>query len=107
MMALMFSSLNDNKVQICFSLFLFYFIVMKIQFFFAAVAFSPDKPITTDSLVSLVHLTEFVTLMPRFTASVPSSWCEVQQDQQRLHHHTLLDPGLHTRTWKLRTDNSR
>ncbi|XP_068681369.1 baculoviral IAP repeat-containing protein 6-like isoform X1 [Montipora foliosa] len=71
-----------------------------------AVALSPDRPISLDSLISLVQLTEFVTLMPRFTASVPSSWFEVQQDQQRLHQHTLLDPVLHTRTWKLRSDNS-
>ena len=74
---------------------------------FTAVALDPDQPVTMACLLSLVQLTEFVTLMPRFTASVPSSWVEVQQDQQRLHQHSLLDPVLHTRTWKLRSDSSR
>ena len=83
------------------------FIPPHIFFILVAVALSPDEPVTLESLISLVQLTEFVTLMPRFTASVPSSWVEVQQDQQRLHQHTLLDPVLHTRTWKLRSENSR
>jgi len=76
-------------------------------FTFAAVALDPDEPVTMAGLLSLVQLTEFVTLMPRFTASVPSSWVEVQQEQQRLHQHSLLDPVLHTRTWKLRSDSTR
>ena len=77
------------------------------DFVSVAAAFNPDQPISMEFLQHLVQLTEFVTLMPRFTASVPSSWVEVQQDQQRLHQHTLVDPVLHTRTWKVRSDGSR
>lgn len=74
---------------------------------FAAVALNPNEPVSMATLLSLVQLTEFVMLMPRFMASVPSSWVEYQQDQHRLYQHTLVDPLLHTRTWKLRTENSR
>ena len=77
------------------------------DFVSVAAAFNQDQPISMEFLQHLVQLTEFVTLMPRFTASVPSSWVEVQQDQQRLHQHTLVDPVLHTRTWKVRSDGSR
>lgn len=77
------------------------------DFVSVAAAFNPDQPISMEFLQHLVQLTDFVTLMPRFTASVPSSWVEVQQDQQRLHQHTLVDPVLHTRTWKVRSDGSR
>lgn len=71
-----------------------------------------DHPLTTDSLMSLVELTRFETLTPRFSATVPPCWVEVQQEQQQRRHPQHLhqqhhgDAAQHTRTWKLQSDRS-
>ncbi|KAM8852773.1 dual E2 ubiquitin-conjugating enzyme/E3 ubiquitin-protein ligase BIRC6 isoform 1-T1 [Synchiropus picturatus] len=71
-----------------------------------------DQPLTADSLTSLVELTYFETLTPRFSATVPPCWVEVQQEQQQRRHPQHLhqqhhgDAAQHTRTWKLQSDSS-
>uniref|UniRef100_A0A7N8X1U1 Dual E2 ubiquitin-conjugating enzyme/E3 ubiquitin-protein ligase BIRC6 n=1 Tax=Mastacembelus armatus TaxID=205130 RepID=A0A7N8X1U1_9TELE len=71
-----------------------------------------DQPLTTESLMSLVELTRFETLTPRFSATVPPCWVEVQQEQQQRRHPQHLhqqhhgDAAQHTRTWKLQSDSS-
>ncbi|XP_061767077.1 baculoviral IAP repeat-containing protein 6 isoform X1 [Nerophis ophidion] len=71
-----------------------------------------DQPLTTESLTSLVELTRFETLTPRFSATVPPCWVEVQQEQQQRRHPQHLhqqhhgDAAQHTRTWKLQSDSS-
>lgn len=68
-----------------------------------------DQPLTTESLMSLVELTRFETLTPRFSATVPPCWVEVQQEQQQRRHPQHLhqqhhgDAAQHTRTWKLQS----
>lgn len=69
-----------------------------------------DQPMTTESLMSLVELIRFETLTPRFSATVPPCWVEVQQEQQQRRHPQHLhqqhhgDAAQHTRTWKLQSD---
>ncbi|XP_029926712.1 baculoviral IAP repeat-containing protein 6 isoform X5 [Myripristis murdjan] len=71
-----------------------------------------DQTLTTESLTSLVELTRFETLTPRFSATVPPCWVEVQQEQQQRRHPQHLhqqhhgDAAQHTRTWKLQSDSS-
>ncbi|XP_028279451.1 baculoviral IAP repeat-containing protein 6 isoform X1 [Parambassis ranga] len=71
-----------------------------------------DQQLTTESLMSLVELTRFETLTPRFSATVPPCWVEVQQEQQQRRHPQHLhqqhhgDAAQHTRTWKLQSDSS-
>ncbi|KAL6101444.1 birc6 [Pungitius sinensis] len=71
-----------------------------------------DQLLTTESLMSLVELTRFETLTPRFSATVPPCWVEVQQEQQQRRHPQHLhqqhhgDAAQHTRTWKLQSDGS-
>ncbi|XP_029449757.1 baculoviral IAP repeat-containing protein 6 isoform X2 [Rhinatrema bivittatum] len=71
-----------------------------------------DQPFSLETLTSLVELTRFETLIPRFSATVPPCWVEVQQEQQQRRHPQHLhqqhhgDAAQHTRTWKLQTDNS-
>ncbi|KAM3863276.1 dual E2 ubiquitin-conjugating enzyme/E3 ubiquitin-protein ligase BIRC6 [Diretmus argenteus] len=71
-----------------------------------------DQALTMESLTSLVELTRFETLTPRFSATVPPCWVEVQQEQQQRRHPQHLhqqhhgDAAQHTRTWKLQTDSS-
>ncbi|TKS85134.1 Baculoviral IAP repeat-containing protein 6 [Collichthys lucidus] len=71
-----------------------------------------DQLLTTESLMSLVELTRFETLTPRFSATVPPCWVEVQQEQQQRRHPQHLhqqhhgDAAQHTRTWKLQSDSS-
>ncbi|XP_035519765.1 baculoviral IAP repeat-containing protein 6 [Morone saxatilis] len=71
-----------------------------------------DQPLTTESLMSLVELTRFETLTPRFSATVPPCWVEVQQEQQQRRHPQHLhqqhhgDAAQHTRTWKLQSCSS-
>ncbi|XP_048586023.1 baculoviral IAP repeat-containing protein 6 isoform X2 [Nematostella vectensis] len=66
--------------------------------------------ITAEALSSLLKMTEFENLVPRFTAIVPPCWSEVQQEQQQrrhpqhLHQQSLGDATLHTRTWKLQPE---
>lgn len=69
-----------------------------------------DQPFSLETLTSLVELTRFETLTPRFSATVPPCWVEVQQEQQQRRHPQHLhqqhhgDAAQHTRTWKLQTD---
>ncbi|XP_054979503.1 baculoviral IAP repeat-containing protein 6 isoform X8 [Sorex araneus] len=71
-----------------------------------------DQPFTLDILTSLVELTRFETLTPRFSATVPPCWVEVQQEQQQRRHPQHLhqqhhgDAAQHTRTWKLQADGN-
>ncbi|XP_078714316.1 dual E2 ubiquitin-conjugating enzyme/E3 ubiquitin-protein ligase BIRC6 isoform X2 [Lampetra fluviatilis] len=67
--------------------------------------------LTTSALTALVELTQFETLTPRFSATVPPCWAELQQEQQQRRHPQHLhgqqhgDAAQHTRTWKLQPDN--
>ncbi|CDQ69308.1 unnamed protein product [Oncorhynchus mykiss] len=69
-----------------------------------------DQVLAVESLTSLVELTRFETLTPRFSATVPPCWVEVQQEQQQRRHPQHLhqqhhgDAAQHTRTWKLQSD---
>ncbi|XP_071013364.1 dual E2 ubiquitin-conjugating enzyme/E3 ubiquitin-protein ligase BIRC6 isoform X20 [Oncorhynchus clarkii lewisi] len=71
-----------------------------------------DQVLAVESLTSLVELTRFETLTPRFSATVPPCWVEVQQEQQQRRHPQHLhqqhhgDAAQHTRTWKLQSDSS-
>uniref|UniRef100_A0A8C8S4L7 Dual E2 ubiquitin-conjugating enzyme/E3 ubiquitin-protein ligase BIRC6 n=1 Tax=Pelusios castaneus TaxID=367368 RepID=A0A8C8S4L7_9SAUR len=71
-----------------------------------------DQPFSLETLTSLVELTRFETLTPRFSATVPPCWVEVQQEQQQRRHPQHLhqqhhgDAAQHTRTWKLQTDGA-
>lgn len=66
------------------------------------------QPLTTDVLMLLHDLTQFENLMPRFSATVPPCWNEIQQEQQqRRHPQHLQQQGeamQHTRTWRLQQD---
>lgn len=69
-----------------------------------------EQPLSVETLSSLVELTRFETLTPRFSATVPPCWVEVQQEQQQRRHPQHLhqqhhgDAAQHTRTWKLQSD---
>ena len=56
----------------------------------------------------LHDLIQFENLMPRFSATVPPCWNEIQQEQQqRRHPQHLQQQGeamQHTRTWRLQQD---
>ncbi|XP_039574732.1 baculoviral IAP repeat-containing protein 6 isoform X5 [Passer montanus] len=71
-----------------------------------------DQPFSLETLTSLVELTRFETLTPRFSATVPPCWVEVQQEQQQRRHPQHLhqqhhgDAAQHTRTWKLQSDSN-
>ncbi|XP_067844789.1 baculoviral IAP repeat-containing protein 6 [Heptranchias perlo] len=71
-----------------------------------------DQPFSAEILTSLVELTRFETLTPRFSATVPPCWVEVQQEQQQRRHPQHLhqqhhgDAAQHTRTWKLQSDST-
>ncbi|XP_060609978.2 baculoviral IAP repeat-containing protein 6 isoform X2 [Anolis sagrei] len=71
-----------------------------------------DQPFSLETLTSLVELTRFETLTPRFSATVPPCWVEVQQEQQQRRHPQHLhqqhhgDAAQHTRTWKLQTESN-
>ena len=58
-----------------------------------------------ETLTALHSLTQFENLMPRFTATVPPCWSEIQQEQQQRRHPQHLqqqgEATQHTRTWKL------
>ncbi|XP_030643061.1 baculoviral IAP repeat-containing protein 6 [Chanos chanos] len=70
-----------------------------------------DQALSVETLSSLVELTRFETLTPRFSATVPPCWVEVQQEQQQRRHPQHLhqqhhgDAAQHTRTWKLQSDS--
>ncbi|XP_060789211.1 baculoviral IAP repeat-containing protein 6 isoform X2 [Neoarius graeffei] len=71
-----------------------------------------EQPLSVETLSSLVELTRFETLTPRFSATVPPCWVEVQQEQQQRRHPQHLhqqhhgDAAQHTRTWKLQSDST-
>ncbi|KAE8601567.1 hypothetical protein XENTR_v10013719 [Xenopus tropicalis] len=71
-----------------------------------------DQPFSLEMLTCLVELTRFETLIPRFSATVPPCWVEVQQEQQQRRHPQHLhqqhhgDAAQHTRTWKLQNDST-
>ncbi|MFT7805918.1 baculoviral IAP repeat-containing protein 6 isoform X6 [Arapaima gigas] len=71
-----------------------------------------DQALSVENLTSLVELTRFETLTPRFSATVPPCWVEVQQEQQQRRHPQHLhqqhhgDAAQHTRTWKLQSDST-
>ena len=66
-----------------------------------------NGPLTAESLTTMRLLTQFETLVPRFSATVPPCWAEIQQEQQQrrhpqhLHQRQQGDATQHTRTWKL------
>ena len=66
------------------------------------------KPLTFETLSQLYGLTQFENLMPRFTATVPPCWTEMQQEQQQRRHPQHLqhqgEATQHTRSWKLQPD---
>ncbi|XP_066281905.1 baculoviral IAP repeat-containing protein 6-like isoform X5 [Branchiostoma lanceolatum] len=70
------------------------------------------QPLTSEILSSLRELVKFRTLVPRFTATVPPCWTEVQQEQQQRRHPQHLhqqqegDATRHTRSWRLQPDSS-
>lgn len=76
-----------------------------LQILFSGVDYLANGLITPESLVALHSLTEFENLMPRFTATVPPCWSEIQQEQQQRRHPQHLqqqgEATQHTRTWKL------
>ncbi|XP_070181060.1 dual E2 ubiquitin-conjugating enzyme/E3 ubiquitin-protein ligase BIRC6-like isoform X3 [Littorina saxatilis] len=67
-------------------------------------------PLVPETLTALHSLTEFENLMPRFTATVPPCWSEIQQEQQQRRHPQHLqqqgEATQHTRTWKLTQNGS-
>uniref|UniRef100_UPI00358FA005 baculoviral IAP repeat-containing protein 6 n=1 Tax=Myxine glutinosa TaxID=7769 RepID=UPI00358FA005 len=69
------------------------------------------EPLIADTLSTMLELTRFETLTPRFAATVPPCWAEVQQEQQQRRHPQHLhgqrqgDAAQHTRTWKLHADS--
>ena len=64
-----------------------------------------DLSVTT--LKTLVEMTSFENLVPRYSALAPIFWSEIQQQQQQRRHpqHLLQnsqgDASCHTRTWRL------
>ncbi|KAK3576772.1 hypothetical protein CHS0354_014586 [Potamilus streckersoni] len=68
------------------------------------------QDLSFDNLVLLHQLTRFENLLPRFTATVPPCWNEIQQEQQQRRHPQHLqhqgEASQHTRTWKLQTDSN-
>lgn len=67
-----------------------------------------SSPLTLETLTSLRELTLYENLTPRFSATVPSSWSEIQQEQQQRRHpqhlHRHGETNRHTRSWKLQQD---
>ena len=67
----------------------------------------PLEDLSLKTLKSLVEMTTFENLVPRYTAIVPIFWSEIQQEQQQRRHpqHLLQnsqgDASCHTRTWRL------
>ncbi|XP_076097651.1 dual E2 ubiquitin-conjugating enzyme/E3 ubiquitin-protein ligase BIRC6-like isoform X3 [Mytilus galloprovincialis] len=68
------------------------------------------QPLSVENLMILHNLIQFENLMPRFTATVPPCWSEIQQEQQQRRHPQHLqqqgEATQHTRTWKLQPDSS-
>ncbi|WAR19278.1 BIRC6-like protein [Mya arenaria] len=68
------------------------------------------QQVSFESLSQLYQLTQFENLMPRFTATVPPCWTEMQQEQQQRRHPQHLqhqgEATQHTRTFKLQPDST-
>ncbi|XP_067680641.1 baculoviral IAP repeat-containing protein 6-like isoform X2 [Haliotis asinina] len=68
------------------------------------------KPLAAETLSGLHSLTQFENLFPRYTATVPPCWSEIQQEQQQRRHPQHLqqqgETTQHTRTWKLAPDST-
>ena len=66
------------------------------------------QDLTIETLQQMYELTQFEALVPRFTATVPPCWTEIQQEQQQRRHPQHLqqqgEATQHTRTWKLQHD---
>ncbi|CAH1791767.1 unnamed protein product [Owenia fusiformis] len=69
-----------------------------------------NQPLTAEVLHTLHNLTQFENLMPRFSATVPPCWTEIQQEQQQRRHPQHLqqqgEATQHTRTWRLQPDGN-
>ena len=67
-----------------------------------------QRPLTAEVLATLVELTKFENLVPRYSATVPPCWSEMQQEQQQRRHpqhlHRHGEATQHTRTWRLQQD---
>ena len=70
-----------------------------------------NQPLKIDVLTALHDLTHFENLLPRFAATVPPCWNEIQQEQQQRKHpqhlHQQGEATQHTRTWRLQSDRYR
>lgn len=68
------------------------------------------QPLNTKVLSSLYDLTRFENLVPRFSATVPPCWSEIQQEQQQRRHpqhlHQQGEATQHTRSWRLQPDST-
>ncbi|KAL4237916.1 Baculoviral IAP repeat-containing protein 6 [Mactra antiquata] len=68
------------------------------------------QSLTFESLNHVYNLIKFENLMPRFTATVPPCWTEMQQEQQQRRHPQHLqhqgEATQHTRSWKLQSDSN-
>ena len=67
------------------------------------------QPLTHETLTSLLSLTQYENLTPRYSArGVGSCWSEIAQEQQQRRHpqhlHRHGDSNQHTRTWRLQQD---
>lgn len=67
-----------------------------------------NEQLTVDVLAALHDLTQFENLLPRFSATFPPCWNEIQQEQQQRKHpqhlHQQGEATQHTRTWRLQAD---
>jgi baculoviral IAP repeat-containing protein 6 len=67
-----------------------------------------QQPLNSEVLSMLHDLTRFENLVPRFSATVPPCWCEIQQEQQQRRHpqhlHQHGEATQHTRSWRLQPD---
>ncbi|XP_041353670.1 baculoviral IAP repeat-containing protein 6-like isoform X2 [Gigantopelta aegis] len=72
--------------------------------------FLAKRPLTAEVLSSFHSLIQFENLYPRYTATVPPCWSEIQQEQQQRRHPQHLqqqgEATQHTRTWKLTPDSA-
>ncbi|XP_064622207.1 baculoviral IAP repeat-containing protein 6-like isoform X2 [Lineus longissimus] len=68
------------------------------------------QPLTVEVLSSLHELIQFENLLPKFSATVPQCWAEIQQEQQQRRHPQHLqqqgEATQHTRTWRLQRDST-
>nr|KAG5700865.1 hypothetical protein BaRGS_012272 [Batillaria attramentaria] len=69
-----------------------------------------NGPLVSREPAGTTQPAQFENLMPRFTATVPPCWSEIQQEQQQRRHPQHLqqqgEATQHTRTWKLTQNGS-